>query len=144
MKINDSLDQYQQAALRTAPRDLTAYPGCVQAAVQALKHHDDHYHADRLLAIFDRLIWCLGLAGEVGEVLDMVKKAYGHGKPLDVAALKKEFGDTRWYGAVLEHAFGFQSSDVAQTNVDKLVARYPNGFTVAAAAAKADENGGER
>ena len=36
---------------------------------------------------------CLGLAGESGEVLDMVKKWVFHDKDLDKDHLKKELGD---------------------------------------------------
>lgn len=147
------LDEYQQEVLRTAPRDLAAYPECVRAAVDALHHRaidlDDsggrgtgdskRQAIDDLLRTFDQLIWCLGLAGEVGETLDLLKKSFGHGKPLDIEKLKKEFGDVRWYSAALEHSFGFRSSEVATANAEKLRKRYPNGFSVADAAAKADE-----
>lgn len=133
------LDDYQQEVLRTAPRDLEAYPRCLRNAVVLLQDAGLDDDALELLATYDRLIWCLGLAGEVGETLDLIKKHLGHGKPLDPDKLKKEFGDVRWYGAALEHSFGFASSDVAATNIAKLRARYPSGFSVAAAAAKADE-----
>jgi hypothetical protein len=46
-----------------------------------------------------------------------------------------------WYVANLADAHGFTLSEVAVTNITKLWARYPSGFTVAAAAAKADESG---
>lgn len=133
------LDTYQTEAARTAPRALDAYPRVVRLAAAALENAEHPEIAEDLLKIFDQLIWCLGLAGEVGETLDLLKKHFGHGQPLDLIKLKKEFGDCRWYGANLERSFGFRSSDVAQTNVNKLRARYPDGFTVAAAAAKADE-----
>jgi NTP pyrophosphatase (non-canonical NTP hydrolase) len=135
------LNDYQREAKRTAPRELSAYPPCVRAAVEAMRrdpHHDPAEVAE-LLKTFDQLIWGLGLAGEVGETLDMLKKHFGHGHALDRSKLKKEFGDVRWYGAVLEDSFGFTSDDVAQANVAKLRARYPEGFSVEASKAKADE-----
>lgn len=139
----NALDEYQQEVLRTAPRELAAYPECVQRAVLVLREDRDGVSdraADDLLKTFDQLTWCLGLAGEVGETLDLLKKHFGHGHPLDLDKLKKEFGDVRWYGAALEHSFGFKSSDVAQTNADKLRARYPTGFSVEASKTKADES----
>lgn len=147
-----NLDLYQQETKRTAARKLEAYPECIRKGWEALhalrgamaEENPEGAKklaasADQLLKTFDVLIHCLGLAGEVGETLDLLKKHLGHGHPLDLDKLKKEFGDVRWYGAVLEDAFGFKSSEVAQANVDKLRARYPTGFTVEASKAKADE-----
>jgi NTP pyrophosphatase (non-canonical NTP hydrolase) len=137
-----TLEEFQKEAARTAPRSMEAYP-------QAVQDVHAHVHArigDALLFGHDVLIWSLGLAGEAGEVCDLLKKVHGHGKPYDADKLKKELGDVLWYLANLASAHGFSLSDVAQTNVDKLRARYPEGFTVAAAAAKADERcpGGEK
>lgn len=146
-----TLDEYQREVMRTAPRGLSAYPRAVRNAHYVLKNMPveglncdgiAQLDAVELLRIYDRLIWCLGLAGEVGETLDLLKKHLGHGQPLDFEKLKKEFGDVRWYGAALEDSFGFKSSEVAEANVTKLRARYPDGFNVAASAAKADEKVG--
>lgn len=71
---------------------------------------------------------CLGLAGETGEVLDMVKKWVFHEKELDKEHLKKEIGDVMWYVAMLCESFGFDLDEILQMNIDKLMARYPEGF----------------
>ena len=71
---------------------------------------------------------CLGLAGESGETLDMVKKWIFHDSELDKDHLKKELGDVMWYAAMICYAMGFDLDDVMQTNIDKLKARYPGGF----------------
>jgi NTP pyrophosphatase (non-canonical NTP hydrolase) len=71
---------------------------------------------------------CLGLAGESGEVLDMVKKCVFHEKKMDKYHLKKELGDVMWYVAMLCESFGFDLDEILQMNVDKLKARYPEGF----------------
>lgn len=71
---------------------------------------------------------CLGLAGEAGETLDMVKKWIFHEKELDVEHLKKEIGDVMWYVAMICESFGFELDEILQMNVDKLKARYPEGF----------------
>lgn len=73
---------------------------------------------------------CLGLAGESGETLDMVKKWVFHEKELDVEHLKKEIGDVMWYVAMICESFGFELDEILQINVDKLKARYPEGFDV--------------
>lgn len=71
---------------------------------------------------------CLGLSGEVGEFNDMIKKWIFHEKELDEEHLKKECGDIMWYIAMICHAFNWDLDDVLQLNVDKLKARYPEGF----------------
>ena len=71
---------------------------------------------------------CLGLAGESGEILDMIKKWVFHENELDKKHLKKEIGDVMWYVAMICESVGFDLDDVMQTNVDKLKARYPEVF----------------
>lgn len=71
---------------------------------------------------------CLGLSGEVGETVDMIKKWIFHEKELDVEHLKKEIGDVMWYVACICHSFGFELDEVMQMNIDKHLKRYPNGF----------------
>ena len=70
----------------------------------------------------------LGLSGEVGELNDMIKKWIFHNTRLDKEHVKKEIGDVMWYVAMMCESFGFSLDDVMQTNVDKLIARYPDGF----------------
>ena len=73
---------------------------------------------------------CLGLSGEVGEFNDMIKKWIFHEKELDVEHAKKEAGDICWYLAMLCESFGWNLDEIMQMNVDKLKARYPEGFDV--------------
>ena len=71
---------------------------------------------------------CLGLSGEAGEFLDMIKKWIFHNKPFDEEHAKKEIGDVMWYVAMLCFSFGWDLDEILQMNVDKLKARYPEGF----------------
>ena len=71
-----------------------------------------------------------GLSGEVGEFNDMLKKWVFHEKELDVVHAKKELGDIMWYVAMMCHSFGWELDEILQMNVDKLKARYPDGFDV--------------
>jgi NTP pyrophosphatase (non-canonical NTP hydrolase) len=73
---------------------------------------------------------CLGLAGEVGELNDMIKKWVFHEKSLDETHLMKELGDVMWYVAMICHSMGWNLDDILQMNIDKLIARYPDGFDV--------------
>ena len=72
----------------------------------------------------------LGLSGEVGELNDMIKKWIFHEKPFDEVHAKKELGDVLWYVAMMCHSFGWDLDEIMQMNVDKLKARYPQGFSV--------------
>ena len=73
----------------------------------------------------------LGLTGEAGEAADLIKKHVGHGHPLDQEKLEQELGDVLWYVASIASHLGIPLSRVAETNVQKLMRRYPNGFSIA-------------
>lgn len=73
---------------------------------------------------------CLGLSGETGEFCDIIKKAVFHEKEFDEEHAKKELGDCLWYVAMICESFGWNLEEIMQMNIDKLKARYPNGFDV--------------
>jgi len=75
------------------------------------------------------MVAALGLAGEAGEFANLVKKMTAHGHPLDPEALKDELGDVLWYLAEAATAAGLSLDDIGQENVDKLLKRYPEGFS---------------
>ena len=70
----------------------------------------------------------MGLNGEAGECIDMVKKHMFQGHALDTEKLAKALGDVAWYLAVTAHAIGYPLEDVLTMNIDKLRQRYPEGF----------------
>jgi NTP pyrophosphatase (non-canonical NTP hydrolase) len=66
----------------------------------------------------------LGLAGEAGEVCDLIKKNAFHDKPYKREDLLKEFGDVLWYlYAIIDHT-GFTVEEVMIANIEKLRARH--------------------
>lgn len=73
-------------------------------------------------------IWGLGIAGEAGEVADVIKKHLGHGHDLDTAQLTRELGDVLWYVAAIAKTIGVTLEEVARANIEKLQRRYPDGF----------------
>ena len=97
-------DDYQRAALRTA--------------------RVDELSKDELL-----LNGVMGLCGEAGECIDLVKKAKFQGHELDREKLKLECGDSAWYQSLVAYALDLPLSDVLQANIDKLKARFPDGFS---------------
>ena len=70
----------------------------------------------------------MGLCGESGEAIDIVKKWLCQGHELDKEHLIKELGDVAWYLAEAATALGVPLEEVLQGNIDKLEKRYPNGF----------------
>lgn len=69
-----------------------------------------------------------GLASEAGEVAGIMQKVY-QGHEFDKEHIKKELGDCLWMIAEACEALDFSMDDVMQLNIDKLKARYPEGFT---------------
>ncbi len=96
------LNEYQKAAQRTSDKNMEKGMHLINGA--------------------------LGLAGESGEVADLVKKAYFQGHAIDREHIAKELGDILWYIAEAATAIDYQLDDIAQMNIDKLLARYPDGF----------------
>jgi len=70
----------------------------------------------------------MGLCGESGEAIDIVKKHLAQGHTLDREALIKELGDVAWYLAETAYALDVSLEDVLERNIKKLRARYPDGF----------------
>ena len=70
----------------------------------------------------------MGLCGEAGEAIDIVKKWLAQGHDLDRAKLAKELGDIAWYLAETATALDLQLEDVFAANIEKLKKRYPEGF----------------
>lgn len=71
----------------------------------------------------------LGLAGESGEVADLVKKNWMQGHVLDLDHIAKELGDILWYVAETATAIGYDLDIIMHMNIEKLKERYPDGFS---------------
>ena len=70
----------------------------------------------------------MGLCGEAGECIDILKKTEFQGHAFDPMKMVDELGDVLWYVAQLATGLGVTLEYVAQHNVDKLLVRYPDGF----------------
>ena len=71
----------------------------------------------------------MGLCGESGEAIDIVKKHLAQGHELDRENLAKELGDIAWYLAETAYAIGYPLEDILRMNIEKLLDRYPEGFS---------------
>lgn len=77
----------------------------------------------------DRILQgAMGLCGESGEYIDILKKHMFQGHELDKKHMAKELGDIAWYLAVSADAIDYDLETIFQMNIDKLKARYPEGF----------------
>lgn len=70
----------------------------------------------------------MGLCGEAGEAIDIVKKHLAQGHELDREKLIKELGDVAWYLAETAYALDVTLEEVLEGNILKLKMRYPQGF----------------
>ena len=94
-------NDYQRAAMRTAGDDEESY----------------------------LLNGVMGLCGEAGEVIDLVKKHLHQGHELDPVKIAEELGDVLWYCALIAEAVGATLSEDMTRNIDKLKERFPDGFS---------------
>ena len=99
-----TLNQYQAEAMRTAS-------GVTAASEENLM-----------------LNGAMGLNGEAGEVIDILKKHIFQGHKLDTDHIAKEIGDCLWYVAVCAKGAGYTLDEIAEMNKAKLRNRYPDGF----------------
>lgn len=72
----------------------------------------------------------MGLCGESGEFMDLLKKYMFHGHEMDKEHMAKELGDVAWYLATTAEALGYDLETILQMNIDKLRERYSDGFSV--------------
>ena len=70
----------------------------------------------------------MGLCGESGEAIDIVKKHLFQGHDLEKEKLAKELGDIAWYLAEAATALDMDLEDIFAANIEKLRKRYPEGF----------------
>lgn len=68
-----------------------------------------------------------GMCGEIGELHSLYQKMY-QGHQFDKEHAMKELGDLLWFMAEYCTACGFALEEVAKANLEKLKARYPEGF----------------
>jgi NTP pyrophosphatase (non-canonical NTP hydrolase) len=81
----------------------------------------------------------LGIGGESGEIVDIIKKAYVYHKPIDKTALLEELSDILHYIVMMCNVYEWALDDVMEFNMAKLKKRYPDGYSHANALARKDK-----
>lgn len=115
----------QEYSARSLTRDLPNYTPILQRLEQ-----------DHTLMRLNHA--AMGLTGESGEIMDLVKKNIMYGTPVDRQKLLLECGDVLWYMSVMLDALGSSFGHVMYLNDEKLSKRYPSGFNEADAKARKD------
>lgn len=100
------INEYQHLAMRTLDSNQTKHENLINAA--------------------------MGLAGESGEVIDLIKKWQFHHHPLNKDELIKELGDVAWYLAQAATGLDIPLESIFIQNIEKLAKRYPQGFSAEA------------
>ncbi len=84
-----------------------------------------------------------GLAGEVGELVDAVKKHFAYNKPLDIVNIREELGDIEFYLEHFRSVLDIDRDEIIQENIDKLTKRYASGYTDQQASDRNDKKNAE-
>ena len=82
----------------------------------------------------------MGLCGESGEAIDIVKKWLMQGHELDKEHLVRDLGDVAWYLSQAATALDVPLETVFQGNLDKLRQRFPNGFDTGASVNRKEDD----
>lgn len=80
-----------------------------------------------------------GIAGEAGEVAELLKKCLSRGGELDIAKLREELGDVIWYATAIALDTGLTLEEIVAAQVEKGLRRHPNGFTPESSIARVDQ-----
>jgi NTP pyrophosphatase (non-canonical NTP hydrolase) len=82
----------------------------------------------------------MGVAGEVGELLDTIKKHVIYKKELDYENVVEELGDIEFYLEVIRQEMGIERDETLESNIIKLRKRYPSGYSNQLAQERLDKN----
>lgn len=108
-------NEYQKEALRTLSP--------IRPNIEEFQNASENEYKDLVL-----VEGAMGLCGEAGECLELLKKSIFQGHPLYRKDMVEELGDVAWYLAVSAWAIGYDLEDIFKSNLKKLEKRYPNGF----------------
>ena len=121
-----TINEYQKLALRTQdPIKPYRNPEAVTMAfvkLGAITDPENNLSAVRLLE------GLMGLNGEAGEAMDILKKFLFQGHKLDREHVALELGDICWYLALAADAIGYDLESILNLNLEKIKKRYPDGF----------------
>lgn len=141
VKSNKIFEEWSESVTSSNPLNKTLIWECAETAYLLIATARDtsnytftEYQEDAARTINHRLPLgdierhaVYGMCGEIGELQSLYQKAY-QGHEFDELHAEKELGDLLWFVAEYCSVMGWSMGDVAQLNIDKLKARYPEGF----------------
>ena len=81
----------------------------------------------------------IGIQSEAGEMANEFKKNFFQGHALDLNHVHEELGDVMFYIVNLATLLDLDMEEIIEANYDKLMKRFPDGFTAAASIARVDK-----
>lgn len=131
--VYPNLTQLFVMSLKSEGQDRVFYAGQEREALSTLQMKERIEEALEKMEsnISNPYYPALGLAGEVGELCNKLKKVMrdkgGEISPEFLADATKEMGDILWYVAELSSSLGIDLNEVAKLNLEKLAKRKENG-----------------
>ena len=121
MKRHVDFNKYQEFVDAVTSKESRSYDVFSQRLATL---NDQGFPTQRLLTA------AVGMTAEAGEFTEVVKKIVFQGKPVNednLFHLKRELGDVMWYVMQACVGLGVSLEEVVEMNVEKLMARYPEG-----------------
>lgn len=116
--LSNELDKYKKGTFYNKPLDLPDYNPNLQMSIRPVDEDDV-----RLLHAI------LGISTEAGEMAEAMLKSLLNKVPLDKVNMAEELGDAHWYGGLASDTLKIGISEMFETVINKLKARYPDKFT---------------
>jgi len=112
--------------------------------VRNLKKKPQEITLNMTVAEADMIHMVMGICGETGELLDIIKKHTMYKKPLDMQHVVEELGDIEFYLEGLRQTLGVNRDVILAENIKKLSKRYSDGvYSNDAAINRADKEKGQ-
>ena len=122
-----SVNDYARMAMRTC--DMFSESAPLVAFISEMDYDcDAKKTVSKNIHFFKALNGAMGLNGEAGEVIDILKKHIFQGHNFDKDHFIEEVGDCAWYIAQIADALGVSLQEIFLRNIEKLKSRYPDGF----------------
>lgn len=128
MEVANKADIHKRAVFYGDPKvqsRLSKQQGVIESLRERLQHGDLDFNDEATLDLL-HAIW--GIQSELGEIAEELINSKAEKRQVNITNLKEETGDIMWYSAILMRACKTFFQNVAELNINKLKARYPDKF----------------
>jgi len=109
-----------------------------KSMIRRLKKNPEAIREELTASDVDLMHMALGMAGETGECVDLVKKSVINGHPVDRIKMGLELGDVMFYVHGMAMILGLNLEEILRANNMKLNKRYPEGYSDTASIKRED------